>query len=216
MFVTGPSESGKSGAVNYLKNNNSDIKHLKIRNVFQEIYKDSSSSLEYKEWYENESLNNFERFWINYIAKVNELSVGYPIVVMDTMYGLKEIKFLYKLLKDDLVVLYIDADKDKRVQREYIRLRTDSIYSDRKADLTITIKDILKKTNEKDTKKARLETFEYKNLRYTKSGIDFCEYGELFSYVVDNNYSLEQLYRNLDTFAESIRKKNKGKELVKK
>ena len=78
---------------------------------------------------------------------------------MDTMYGLKEIEFLYQLLKEQLIVLYIDANEDKRVSREYLRLRQDSTISDRKADLTITLDEVAEKTRKKDNNKTEIELY---------------------------------------------------------
>ena len=64
IFVTGPSESGKSGGINYIEDNYSDsIKHLKIRNIFPEVYKDSGSDMEFQEWYDHEYQYNFESLW---------------------------------------------------------------------------------------------------------------------------------------------------------
>ena len=205
IFVAGPSESGKSGAVNYLVDNNEEFKHLKIRNIFPEVYKDSKSPLEYNEWYDDQSKNNFEEFWQNYIQKASTMAGDAKVVIMDTMYGLKEIKYLYKLLGEDLRVLYIDAPLEKRIIREYMRLRTDSSNSDRKADLEITIEEVTEKTKKKDAKKQRLETFEYKNLRYNDAGgIDYNASGNLFSYVIENGGSRQKLNASLDTFSQKI------------
>ncbi len=71
--------------------------------------------------------------WDRYIVKDDEMSGDKEIVIMDTMYGIKTIKYLYSKLGDNLGVLFIDADFNKRVEREYNRLRTDSTISDRKA-----------------------------------------------------------------------------------
>lgn len=216
IFVAGPSESGKSGAVNYLADNNEEFKHLKIRNIFPEVYKDSKSSLEYSEWYDDQSKNNFEEFWQNYIQKASTMAGDAKVVIMDTMYGLKEIKYLYELLGEDLRVLYIDAPLEKRIMREYMRLRTDSSNSDRKADLEITIEEVTEKTKKKDAKKQRLETFEYKNLRYNDvGGIDYNASGNLFSYVIENGGSREELNASLDTFSQKILSEVKGAKIKK-
>ena len=54
---------------------------------------------------------------------------------------------------DKVNLLYIDAPFNDRVIREYNRLRSDSINGTRKADLTITIEDIIERTIKKDRKK---------------------------------------------------------------
>lgn len=221
IFVTGPSESGKSGGINYIIDNYGEkIKHLKIRNVFPEVYKDSNSSLEFQEWYDSEYVNSFESLWDRYIAKADEMSDGFDIVIMDTMYGVKTIKYLYKKLHDNLGVLYIDADYDKRVEREYYRLRTDSPRGTRKADLTITMDDVKEKTNKKDLSKKKKETFEYKNLVYRDDTIEVGNrvYEEPFSYLINNNGTLEEFQNNLDLFAQreiNMIKENKAHILSK-
>ena len=83
------------------------LKHLKIRNIFPEVYKDSKSPLSFQEWYDFEYENNFEDLWDKYIEKADEMSGDKKIVIMDTMYGVKTIKYLYSKLKQNLGVLYI-------------------------------------------------------------------------------------------------------------
>ncbi len=206
IFVTGPSESGKSGALNYISDNYGDkIKHLKIRNVFPEIYKDSGSKKEFQQWYDDEYRDNFESLWDRYIEKADQMSESKEVVIMDTMYGIKTIQYLYSKLGDNLGVLYIDANEKNRVMREYIRLRTDSPYSDRKADLSITVEDVIERTRKKDEKKKRLETFEYKDLHYDMDGgIGYKAPGKLFSYVIQNDGTQEEFYEKLDNFVTSI------------
>ena len=58
---------------------------------------------------------------------------------------------------DKVNLLYIDAPFNDRVIREYNRLRSDSINGTRKADLTITIEDIIDRTIKKDRKKNKLK-----------------------------------------------------------
>lgn len=204
IFVAGPSESGKSGGVNHIKSKYSQVKHLKIRNIFPEVYKDDGSELPYDEWYENESKNNFESFWDRYIQKTREMSDGANVVIMDTMYGVKEIQYLYTKLKQNLSVLYIDAPESQRVEREYKRLRTDSPYTDRKADLSITMEQVREETRKKDEKKKKLGTFEYKDLVYEQDGtLGVRQNGIKFSKVIENTGTVEDLYNELDSFIES-------------
>ena len=213
IFVTGPSESGKSGGINYIEDNYSDsIKHLKIRNIFPEVYKDSGSDMEFQEWYDHEYQYNFESLWDRYIAKAAEMSGDVEIVIMDTMYGVKTIKYLYSKLKDNLGVLYIDADFDKRVMREYKRLRTDSVRGTRKADLTVTVDQVIEKTKKKDYSKGKKETFEYKDLVYRGETIDVGnrELEQPFSYLISNNGTLEEFYDNLALFVQQEIKKKYG------
>lgn len=219
VFVTGPSESGKSGGVNYLSENYGDkIKHLKIRNIFPEVYKDSGSTKEFQEWYDYEFENNFESLWDRYIAKAAEMSGDKEIVIMDTMYGVKTIKYLYSRLEENLGVLFIDADFNKRVEREYNRLRTDSTISDRKADLTITMEEVAEKTKKKDASKRKKETFEYRDLVYFGNTIIVGnrEQETPFSYLIDNNGTLQDFYSELDKYAIHEIEKKYGKAIIKK
>lgn len=223
IFVTGPSESGKSGGINYIVDNYSEyIKHLKIRNIFPEVYKDSKSHLSFQEWYDFEYENNFENLWDKYIEKADEMSENKKIVIMDTMYGVKTIKYLYSKLKENLGVLYIDADFNKRVIREFKRLRTDSVHGTRKADLSITIEDVAEKTRKKDASKRKKETFEYKDLVYSDSADDIIigdrNIDNPFSYLIINDGSLDEFHQKLDAFAkqEIVKRKNIVKILNKK
>ncbi len=164
---------------------------------------DIDPDLPYNEWYDNESKNNFESFWDKYVQKAREMSDGEDIVVMDTMYGVKEIQYLYKKLQQNVGVLYIDAPEEERIRREYQRLRTDSPYSDRKADLSITMEQVADRTRKKDAKKQRLGTFEYKDLVYEQDGtIAVRPNGIKFSKVVENNGTVEELYGKLDSYIE--------------
>ena len=194
IFVTGPSESGKSGGINYIIDNYGDeIKHLKIRNVFPEVYKESNTDLDFQEWYDYEYQNNFESFWDRYIKKV------------------------YSLLGNNLGVLYIDADFDKRIFREYTRLRTDSTRSSRKADLTVTLEDVTKKTIEKDSSKQKKETFEYRDLVYRNDCIEVGDRDteEPFSFLIENNGSESEFHEMLDDYVVNVLLKDKEKRLVK-
>lgn len=202
VFVSGPSESGKSGGVNYLKNNYDNVVHLKIRNVMPLVQKEYRSNIPYESWQDTVEPLNPQMFWTRYINKVNELSEGYNIVIMDTIYSIDSIKTLYEVLGDNLTLLYVNADFDKRVERELLRLRTDSIRGKRKANLSITYDEVLKQTMLKDEKKYskgvdRLPALAF-NSNYTKLIID--ENGVQFPYVIQNNDSEDAFFRYLDEF----------------
>ena len=109
-----------------------------------------------------------------------------------------------KKLRQNVGVLYIDAPEEERIRREYQRLRTDSPYTDRKADLSITMEQVDKRTRKKDAKKKKLETFEYKDLVYEQDGtIVVRPNGIKFSKVINNNGTVEELYEKLDSYIES-------------
>ena len=60
IFVGGTSESGKSGGINYIIDNYSEVQHIKIRDVFPKIYAISISSL-----------NRISRIFTHYNTIVN-------------------------------------------------------------------------------------------------------------------------------------------------
>jgi hypothetical protein len=164
VFVSGPSESGKSGGVNYIASKFSNVKHLKIRNIFREVYEQSSSKLSYDEWYNVNREINLKQFWLEFISKVNEkYESGFDIVILDTMYGIDDIQCLYDILGEKLSILYVDADESLRVIREFNRLRTDSTNSFRKADMSITIEEVKENTMKKDEKKKTIKCLNIQN-----------------------------------------------------
>ena len=144
------------------------------------------------------------------------MSDGADVVIMDTMYGVKEIQYLYQKLRQNVGVLYIDAPEEERIKREFHRLRTDSPYTDRKADLSITMEQVAERTRKKDAKKKRLETFEYKYLAYDQDGtIVVRPNGIEFSKVINNTGTVEEFYEKLDLYIESeISKVNNRKEKI--
>ena len=182
------------------------------------MYKDSGSTKEFQKWYDYEFENNFESLWDRYIAKADKMSGDKEIIIMDTMYGVKTIKYLYSKLEENLGVLFIDAEFNKRVEREYNRLRTDSTISDRKADLTITMEEVAEKTKKKDASKRKKETFEYRDLVYFGDTIIVGdrEQETPFSYLIDNNGTLQDFYSELDKYAVHEIEKKYGKAMIKK
>lgn len=203
VFVSGSSESGKSGGVNYLKDNYDKICHLKIRNVMPLLHKESGTDIPYETWQKTVEPKNPIEFWQKYAMKVDELTQGYDVVVMDTIYSIDSIKTLYQTLGDNFNLLFIDAPLKDRIVREYQRLRTDSVQSNRKADLSITIKEVTKKTLEKDKKKNAEGVNLLPNLVYSekKDYITELEKGMQFPTVIDNSKSLMEFYGELDLFA---------------
>ena len=132
-----------------------------------------------------------------------EMSDDAEIVIMDTMYGVKEIQYLSQKMGKNVGVLYIDAPEQERIRREYDRLRTDSPYSDRKADLSITFEQVTERTRRKDDQKRKLGTFEYRNLCYDQDRTLFVSPNGLkFSNVIDNDGTVEEFYAKLDRFIE--------------
>ena len=206
IFVAGTSESGKSGGINYIKDKYPQVQHIKIRDVFPKIYEDTSSSLSFEEWQDFEEKRDLNNFWRLFVNKVYEMiEEGKDIIILDTMYGVEGMIELYNILGDNVSLLYIDAPFNERVIREYNRLRTDSIYSDRKADLNITLEEIAERTIRKDKKKNSRGADKLPKLSYTdnKQKIEISENGEKFAYIINNDRTIENFYASLDVFIES-------------
>lgn len=106
IFITGPSESGKSGAAEYMEKNFTSIKHLKMLDIIQmaDIKVDDST----------------EQFWSEYISMAIKMSEGKSIIVMDTLRKPESAIILNRQLKDRMHILYIDASLKNRVIRECI------------------------------------------------------------------------------------------------
>lgn len=203
IFVTGPSESGKSGAVIHMTRKfPGEVKHLKIRNIFREMYERTNKEMSYEDWYQDQTTEKFEEFWDNYIRTAKDLGESADIVVMDTLYGVDEIKFLHSRLGKNVGLLYIDAPLQDRITREYTRLRTDSPYSDRKADLTVTREQIEEQTKRKDEKKRMAGAFDLKRLAINENGKLEINDNALvhFADVINNNGTLEEFEDKLDKF----------------
>ena len=103
--------------------------------------------------------------------------------------------------------------------REYNRLRTDSINGARKADLSITIEDVVERTIKKDKKKNKKGAVHLPKLSYSTDGktIKIDESGEKFTFTIDNNGTIEEFYSALDSYITQklVQSKRLIKELKK-
>ncbi|MCI5702157.1 MAG: hypothetical protein MR266_05265 [Erysipelotrichaceae bacterium] len=211
IFVAGTSESGKSGGINYLKDNYSEIQHIKIRDVFPKVYEDTFSKLSFEEWQNFEENRDLNNFWKLFVNKVYEMvDDNKSIIILDTMYGVEGMIELYNILGDKVNLLYIDAPFNDRVMREYNRLRSDSIKSTRKADLTITIDDIIERTIKKDRKKNKRGADKLPLLTYSvdNSSIEIGGTGEQFTTIINNDGTIDDFYIMLDNYINSKLKKS--------
>ncbi len=203
IFVAGTSESGKSGGINYLKDNYSEIQHIKIRDVFPKVYEDTFSNLSFEDWQNFEESRNLNNFWKLFINKVYEIADdSKSIIILDTMYGVEGMIELYNILGDKVNLLYIDAPFNERVIREYKRLRSDSINGTRKADLTVTIDDIIERTIKKDKKKNKKGAYKLPLLTYStdRQTIEINGTGEQFTTIINNDSTLENFHYMLDNY----------------
>lgn len=205
IFVSGPSESGKSSGINFILGRFPEVKHIKIKNIFQTIYNRENPDCAYEAWYNYNVDNRLYDFWYDFVNTVKSQSKDNDVIILDTMYGLDEIKHLYSILKENLYLLFIDAPYEQRVFREYTRLRSDSPYSDRKADLKIKIQDVARKTLEKDNKKTEKNVFDYPFLVINSNDeVSIHKNGRKFTVVINNDRSQEEFHHDLVRYIQSI------------
>ena len=220
IFVAGTSESGKSGGINYIKDNYSEVQHIKIRDVFPKVYEDTFSNLSFEEWQNFEETRDLNNFWRLFVDKVYEIvDDDKSIIILDTMYGVDGMIELYNILGDKVNLLYIDAPFNERVIREYNRLRTDSVNGIKKADINITLEDVVERTIKKDEKKNKKGADKLPKLTYSPDAktIRIAETGEKFTFVINNNGTIEEFYNALDNYMmeKLIQAKTKIEELKK-
>lgn len=203
VFVAGTSESGKSGGINYIKDNYPSVQHIKIRDVFPKVYEDTFSNLSFEKWQDYEETRDLNNFWRLFVLKVYEMAdESSQIIILDTMYGVDGMVELYNILGSRVNLLYIDAPFEQRVVREYNRLRTDSINGTRKADLSITMEDVVERTIKKDKKKNRKGADKLPKLSYSADGLtlELNETGNTFATIINNDGTIEEFYAKLDEY----------------
>ena len=187
IFVTGPSESGKSGAAKYLEQKFSNVKHLKMRDIignFASLEDDST-----------------EKFWREYINTSVSMSNNSPIIIMDTLRKTESAIILKKLLGNKMQILYIDADFKNRVIREYFKLLQEG--------KTVSLQEIIEKTQKKDLEKEKYGLSNIKNLSENENGmLTINPQGKNFVNILYNNGTKEEFYKQLDNVIEKINNKN--------
>lgn len=204
IFVSGPSESGKSSGVNHIVDTFSNIKHLKIRNIYRALYEKSGSSLSYDDWRKQEISRDLENHWREYLKLAEETAKDCDTIIMDTLYSPTDAIVLRKILGERLCLLYIDAPLKSRILREYHRLRTDSPNTDRKADLSIKIEDIADRTQQKDFKKQSEGMFDYPKLMLHEDGsVSDRGEGKQLVYIINNNQDEQTFHQKLDQYVRS-------------
>lgn len=179
VFITGPSESGKSGAAEYMERNFRNVKHLKMR----DIIKIADSKVD----------DSTEQFWNEYINTALSMSEEKSIIIMDTLRKPESALILGKLLGNKMTILYIEASLKNRIIREYNKLNREG--------KNLIIEDVAKRTKEKDMEKEKFGLKKLKNLRILKDGIlSTREDGEIFPYIINNDGDIEQLHEKLNQF----------------
>ena len=123
IFITGTSESGKSMISEYISKKYKYAIHIKMRDIIRKMYDNANTNVEYEKWQEDFEKTQREKFWNYYLEVANKMAGENTLIVMDTLRKEESLKILNKLIYDDIMLLYIDADFESRAKREYNRLK---------------------------------------------------------------------------------------------
>ena len=141
IFITGKSESGKSMISEYISKNYKRAIHIKMRDIIKEMYKEYDTKLSYEEWQEELENNQREFFWKTYINMTNRISKKHNLIVMDTLRKKETLEVINNLVGNNIMLLYIDAKFESRVNREYNRLNKEDTISYEQVKLNTLKKD---------------------------------------------------------------------------
>lgn len=181
IFITGKSESGKSMISEYISKNYKRAIHIKMRDIIKEMYKEYDTKLSYEEWQEELENNQREFFWKTYINMTNRISKKHNLIVMDTLRKKETLEVINNLVGNNIMLLYIDAKFESRVNREYNRLNKED---------TISYEQVKLNTLKKDKEKEQYGLV--KILNYIKKGK--MKYG----YIIYNNGTIEDFEKNVN------------------
>ena len=181
IFITGKSESGKSMISEYISKNYKRAIHIKMRDIIKEMYKEYDTKLSYEEWQEELENNQREFFWKTYINMTNRISKKHNLIVMDTLRKKETLEVINNLVGNNIMLLYIDAKFESRVNREYNRLNKED---------TISYEQVKLNTLKKDKEKEQYGLVQI--LNYIKKGK--MKYG----YIIYNNGTIEDFEKNVD------------------
>ena len=181
IFITGKSESGKSMISEYISKNYKRAIHIKMRDIIKEMYKEYDTKLSYEEWQEELENNQREFFWKTYINMTNRISKKHNLIVMDTLRKKETLEVINNLVGNNIMLLYIDAKFESRVNREYNRLNKED---------TISYEQVKLNTLKKDKEKEQYGLVQI--LNYIKKGK--MKYG----YIIYNNGTIEDFKKNVN------------------
>ena len=182
IFITGKSESGKSMISEYISKNYKRAIHIKMRDIIKEMYKEYDTKLSYEEWQEELENKQREFFWKTYINMANKIAKEHNIIVMDTLRKKETLVVINKLAgNNNIMLLYIDAKFEYRVNREYKRLNKED---------NISYEQIKLNTLKKDKEKEQYGLIQI--LNYLKE--DKMKHG----YIIYNNGTIEDFKKNID------------------
>lgn len=181
IFITGKSESGKSMISEYISKNYKRAIHIKMRDIIKEMYKEYDTKLSYEEWQEELENNQREFFWKTYINMTNRISKKHNLIVMDTLRKKETLEVINNLVGNNIMLLYIDAKFESRINREYNRLNKED---------TISYEQVKLNTLKKDKEKEQYGLVQI--LNYIKKGK--MKYG----YIIYNNGTIEDFEKNVN------------------
>ena len=181
IFITGKSESGKSMISEYISKNYKRAIHIKMRDIIKEMYKEYDTKLSYEEWQEELENNQREFFWKTYINMTNRIKKKHNLIVMDTLRKKETLEVINNLVGNNIMLLYIDAKFESRVNREYNRLNKED---------TISYEQVKLNTLKKDKEKEQYGLVQI--LNYIKKGK--MKYG----YIIYNNGTIEDFEKNVN------------------
>lgn len=181
IFITGKSESGKSMISEYISKKYKEAIHIKMRDIIREMYKEFDTKLSYEKWQEELENNQREFFWKTYINMANKIAKEHNLIVMDTLRKKETLEVINKLAGNNIMLLYIDAKFDYRVNREYRRLNKEE---------NISYKQIKLNTLKKDKEKEQYGLIQI--LNYIKAGK--MKHG----YIIYNNGTIGDFKKNID------------------
>ena len=181
IFITGKSESGKSMISEYISKKYKGAIHIKMRDIIKEMYKEYNTKLSYEEWQEELENNQREFFWKTYINMANKIAKEHNLIVMDTLRKKETLEVINKLAGNNIMLLYIDAEFEYRVNREYNRLNKED---------NISYEQIKINTLKKDKEKEQYGLIQI--LNYLKA--DKMKHG----YIIYNNGTIEDFKKNID------------------
>lgn len=167
-----------------------------MRDVLWRLYKEKNNKLEYYKWMKYEEKNNPFDFWSSFIEIANAMSEDKKVVIMDTLHGKDSIFQLYEILGEQLNLLYIDAQFELRVCREYNKIIKSNKYID--------YNELLHIVKRKDEEKVKMGLLELKYLVYDINKnlrVDYKMENTSFTYVIENDGTLDEFHERLNTFA---------------
>ncbi|MCQ9210566.1 nucleoside/nucleotide kinase family protein [Granulicatella seriolae] len=175
----GLSESGKSYSGSYLSKRHSipRVKIVKYIEKFRVDYFKEEINLEDFHRYLYDTPNKFTEFFLEkMIQKLKDEYGSYPFIVVESLRDPFFGEYFKKVLKEDFIVIYLEARFEDRVEREAIKTGKDT-------------SEISRLVYEKDI---------------TKVSQGALKYQELADYSIDNHSSIENLNLELDKIVTSI------------